>query len=386
MFNPPFPSIIDSNQFYLEISPTSDTVDQSYSTVGACQRALINQQCSDAFLRWLREEISPNARIYPSLATLPSFWEVVNGTTIIVDNSRLVLIPTLAMDGDELRVPQEWVDIPEFVADYYLAVIVNPDEGWMSIFGYTSHQRLKTMGVYDATDRTYSLDSEDLIQDINVLWVSRQYSQEHLRAEVSPLTVLAKTQADNLLQRLGNPDIKFPRLQVPFTLWGAFFTHGGWRQHLYELRQGIKQQQSIQQSIQQWLQDGVPEFAQKLGWNTKMIYLHSGIRSREARILGLSQQLQIAGNPYELCVFPNGNPESQIWRFELRSLTPESYIPIGFKLRLLTEDLQTFENNEDKVTTTTDLLYVEVMVGSGEGLVWETEPLPENYNREILRF
>jgi len=26
-------------------------------------------------------------------------------------------------------VPQEWVDIPEWAADYYLAVQVNPDSG-----------------------------------------------------------------------------------------------------------------------------------------------------------------------------------------------------------------------------------------------------------------
>ncbi len=381
MFNTPFPLITDSNQFYLEISPTSGTPLATYSTAGACQRALINQQCLDTFLRWLREEISPNAKVYPNAITLPSLWEVVNGTAIIVDNRRLVLIPTLALDGSELRVPQEWVDIPEFVADYYLAVMINPDEDWMSIFGYTNHQRLKTMGVYDTGDRTYSLESEDLIQDINVLWVSRQYSQD-LRAEVSPLEALPKAQADNLLQRLGNPDIKFPRLQVPFTLWGALLTHGGWRQHLYELRQGIIQQQSIQQ----WLQDGVSDFAQQLGWNAKMIRLISGMRSREAQILGLSRQLQIAGNLYELRVFPSGNPESQTWRFELRSLIPENHIPVGFKLRLLTEDLQPFENNEDVATTTVDLLYVEVMVEPREGLVWEIEPSPEDYNREILRF
>ncbi len=54
----------------------------------------------------------PRARVYPNFAALPSFWEFVNGTAITVDNLRLVLVPTLAMDEDELRVPQEWVDIP----------------------------------------------------------------------------------------------------------------------------------------------------------------------------------------------------------------------------------------------------------------------------------
>jgi hypothetical protein len=61
-------------------------------------------------------------------------------------------------------------------------------------------------------------------------------------------------------------------------------------------------------------------------------------------------------------------------------------IPSGFKLRLLTEDLQDFENNEDVATTAVDHLFVEVALEPGEGLVWEIEPMPENYDREILRF
>lgn len=61
-------------------------------------------------------------------------------------------------------------------------------------------------------------------------------------------------------------------------------------------------------------------------------------------------------------------------------------IPGGFKLRLLTEDLQPFPNNEDVATTAVELLFVDVALQPGEGIVWEIEPLPENYDREILRF
>ena len=33
-----------------------------------------------------------------------------------------MLIPSEAIDDSELEVPQEWVDIPSWAADYYLAV------------------------------------------------------------------------------------------------------------------------------------------------------------------------------------------------------------------------------------------------------------------------
>ncbi|MEH1945670.1 MAG: DUF1822 family protein [Nostoc sp.] len=383
MLNPPAPFTIDSQHLYLEITQFPEVQEQPYSTAGACQRGWINQKCLQAFLPWFQEEIAPTARVYPNSAALPSFWEVVNGTAITFDRDRLVLIPTLAMDDDELRVPQEWVDIPEWVADYYIAVQVNPDDGWMKIFGYTTHQILKTKGVYDAGDRTYSLEKEDLIPDINVLWVTRQLDRsEALRAEIAPLDPIDKTQAENLLERLGDRDVKFPRLAVPFSLWGALLAHSGWRKKLYELRQGLL----IQRSIPQWLQTGVANLAQQWGWEKReFVVVPTGMRSAEP-VLGLSRQIKVAEQTYELRIFPKSASEDYVWRFELRSTTLDGQIPAGFKLRLLTEDLQAFENNQDTATTPVDMLYLEVILELGEGLVWEIEPTPEDYDREILRF
>lgn len=382
MFDTPPPFSIDSDRLHLEI-PQFQMQQQAYSTPGAYQRAWINQLCLQAFLPWFREEFSSNAKVYPNSAAVPSFWEVVNGTAISFDTSRLILIPTLAMDGDELRVPQEWVDIPEWVADYYIAVQVNPDDGWIKIVGYTTHKNLKEKGVYDFGDRTYSLESEDLIQDMNVLWVTRQMNYpEALRAEIAPLASIPQTQAENLLERLGNADVKFPRLTVPFPLWGALMTHGGYREKLYELRQGLPQQWSIRQ----WLQTGVANLPQQLGWRKKEFLMVSGTMRSTQAVQGLSRQLVIAGDAYELRIFPRDNSEHQIWRFELRSTTADSQIPVGFKLRLLTEDLQPFENNEDTAINPVDMLYLEVILEPGEGLVWETEPTSEDYEREILRF
>lgn len=383
MFNAPPPFMIDSQQLYLEIPSSVQPQEQIYSTPGASRRAWINQLCLEAFLPWFREEIAPSAKVYPNTAALPSFWEVVNGTAITFNKYRLVLIPTLAVDGDELRVQQEWVDIPQWVADYYLAVVVNPDDGWIEISGYTTHQNLKNKGVYDFIDRTYSLESEDLISDINVLWVTQQLNNtEVLQAEIAPLDSIPQTQVENLLERLGDPNVKFPRSAVPFPLWGALLTHGGWRKKLYELRQGL----TMQWSISQWLQTGIANLAQQWGWEKReFAMVPTGMRSAQT-VQGLSRQLTIADNTYELRIFPQGTPEDRIWRFELRSTTPGDRIPIGFKLRLLTEDLQGFENNEDTAINPVEMLYVEVVLESGEGLVWETEPVPDDWEREILWF
>ena len=358
---------------------------QAFSSAFSRWNAYLNQIALKAILPWLREEYLAKATISPASAALPSFWEVVNGTAIVADNIRFVLIPSESIDFSELRVPQEWVDIPSWTADYYLAVNINPDERGVVVWGYATHQQLKTMGTYDSSDRTYYLQSENLTLDLNVLWVARQLGlEETTRVTISPLATLPLTQAQNLIQRLGNPAITLPRLAVPFQIWGALLEHGGTRQQLYEKRLGLPQK-----SIIDWLRSGVSDIAQQIGWGQiELQPSFVGGRGEEltsTKII-LSRQLQLAGQNYELRVFPVGNIEDSIWRFELRNSTIGGLIPGGVKLRLLTEDLQPFEGNEDIALTAQESLYIDVALAPEEGLVWETEPLPDNYDQEILRF
>jgi hypothetical protein len=196
---------------------------------------------------------------------------------------------------------------------------------------------------------------------------------------------LELAQAENLIHRLANPTIINPRLEIPFHLWGALIEHGGWRKSLYQKRLG----QPEQFSVLQWLNHGVSQIAQQLGWQTLDVQLSAGgarsVEQIEATTI-LSRQLAIAGQYYELRIVPRQELETTIWRFELRNAAVGVAIPGGFKLRLLTEDLQAFANNEDIATIATEQLFVEIALEPGEGIVWEIEPMPENCDREILRF
>jgi hypothetical protein len=345
-----------------------------------------NQLCLGAVLPWLQEDFTPQAQVWPDAAVLPSFWELVNGTAITIQTSRLILVPSENIDSSELRVPQEWVDLPTWAGDYYLAVQVEADAGYVRVWGYCSHAKLKYQGKYQASDRTYALDAENIITDITVLNVAQEYcADEVTRADLAQLPPLPQTQAENLITRLGNPEIINPRLGVPFPLWGALIEHGGWRQTLYEKRLGLPEQKSVIQ----WLQTGVSEIATAMGWEKlNLQWSTAGARSREQQqtTVSLSRKLAIAGQLYELAITPQNQPNSRHWRFELRHTTIGALIPGGFKLRLLTEDLQPFPNNEDIAPTAVEKLYIEVALEPGEGIVWEIEPLPDNYDREILKF
>lgn len=378
------PILTDSFQLQLEIpiAAFAQGQHQPFSTDGIRWQALLNQACLQAFLPWVREVHVPNARVWTNQAALPSFWEVVNGVAIEFEGRRAVLIPTSAIDFSELRVPQEWVDIPSWAGDYYISIYVNPEDEEIRVLGYATHLKLKQTGHYDANDRTYSLTEDAIIPDINVLWTARRLCpDEVLRAAIAPLAPLSLEQAENLLTRLGNSEIVLPRLAIPFQMWGALLEHGGWRQRLYQRRLGLPEQWSVQE----WLQSGISNLAQQIGWGTTQMQPNL-VWARGSQMLSqrvLLRQLTIAGKPYELQIFQK---TEDIWRFELQSTSVGALIPGGFKLRLLTEDLMPFENNEDIATTATECLYLDVRLNPGDSLVWETEPMADNYDREILRF
>lgn len=211
--------------------------EQKYSYDVARSTAFNNRLTLDAFLNWFRTEsgIDEVAQVWPSQDALPSIWEVVNGTAIQLGNTRIVLIPSEETDSKEFCVPAEWVDIPSWAADYYLAVQVNTEDQWLRIWGYTTHKKLKQAGRYDRICRTYSLDQDSLIYDLNVMWVARFLGGDRLVA-VSPLPKLSQAQAENLLAQLSQKSLYSPRFKVDFEQWAALIENETWRQQLYNQR------------------------------------------------------------------------------------------------------------------------------------------------------
>lgn len=149
-----------------------------FATPTSRYQAYLNYICLGAVLPWLREDYISQAKPWPSFAALPSFWELVNGFAIALNSTRFILISSETIDLSELRVPQEWVDVPSWAGDYYLAAQVEPDECWVRIWGYCTHEQIKCKGRYDASDRAYCLDENDIIKDLSVLWVTKQLCKD----------------------------------------------------------------------------------------------------------------------------------------------------------------------------------------------------------------
>ncbi|NJK57161.1 MAG: DUF1822 family protein [Pleurocapsa sp. SU_5_0] len=345
----------------------------------------LNQVALAVFLPWLQAEEDATAKIQWQQEQQDAVWEVVNGTAIAIKNANLVLIPSEADDLEELRVPQEWIDLPNWQADYYLAVQVNVDGGYVRVWSYATHQQLK-QGSFNHSDRTYSLTDEELIGDLNALWVARALCpNEATQAVIEPLGELSPVQANNLIERLGNPAQLLPRLVVPFATWSALLQNPSWCLRLAATRRGI----ATRTPVLQWLKQGLSNLYTEFGWRQIEVTLSAeGAKAATTDAVipavGLAKKLAIANQPYELKILPLA--EAGAWRFELCCLTPGCMIPAGFKLKLLTCELQDFDGNEDRATQAVPQLALEVDLDPGESLLWQVEPTPDNYQQEILQF
>ncbi len=393
--------LYDLDSLYLEIEPrVSAQAWQQAQTLLAphCRwRAYLNRLALTTLLAWLKAE---GLHAKPTLAAplQPTVWELLTGSAVECQGARLVILPTEAIDGDELRVPQSWVDIPSWIGDYYLMLQIDPEAGWVRFAGFATHQVLKSCGDYDWRDRTYSLAAADLTLDLNVLHIAQDLHPEAIkRAAVTALPKLSVSQARQLITRLAAPTLIEPRLAVGFEQWGALVSHGGWRRQLAEQRWG-----KVTLPLRQWLASSADrlanqlanQLADQLGWQ-QMSYRPTAAMARGsadtetatnqsiAKQQVLCRDLEIEGEIYTLQVRPL-SLANDAWRIELTKAV--GLVSPGVTLKLLTEDLQPFENNQAVATEAISSLYVDVAVADQEGLVWQVQPVPSQYDQEILYF
>ncbi|QDL07449.1 hypothetical protein DP113_05600 [Brasilonema octagenarum UFV-E1] len=377
----------DPREWWLEISPTiqvqSWQQSQVYATSSSRWCAYINQICLHAFLDWISTEDFPSASVWHSFPGTPAFWEFVNGTAILLDRRRVVLIPSEAIDDSELEVPQEWVDIPSWAADYYLAVQVKPDGEWVRIWGYTTHTELKSLAHYDSVDRTYCIDARHLTKDLNAFSLSYQFCrEEQMKAAVASLPQLSTQQAENLVQRLGNSSVTFSRLGVPFTTWGSLLEDEHWRQRLYQqrftlsavvsasARQGERvaspqeigqqsQSSQVQVNLSRWL-EGIYDNA----WESIETFFASNSSSlafnfrsstgldlssiKRAKLIDLGIEIESQKVVLLVALIPESSQQVSI-RVQLHPANGESYLPVNMKLALLLESGEIIQEVQARV-------------------------------------
>jgi Protein of unknown function (DUF1822) len=342
-----FSALIEPTDSVLPISPQQQAAiwqqSRALSTDWGRWNAYLNQLCLETCLTWLRAEHLPTVKT----GMEPALWDLVNGSILTVGNIRIALIPTETIDRSELEVAQEWVDVPSWAADYYVGVQISPDCQELAIYGYTTHQQLKQQGTYDAQERTYCLDIDDLILDLNALWLSYpSYTSSQTRSSLTAIPTLDPVRVDRLIERLGNPAIILPRLAVPFQTWAALLDNPQWRQRLCQQRQ-MGDATPVFTQLSNWFQGQIEDVWQSIDLVLLPQQVAMAVRSAASQTI-----LEIgAGDIYRAKVFtldggqialligisPATDNESRI-TLQVHPAGGAAYLPGETQLRLLTPD------------------------------------------------
>lgn len=225
---------------------------------GAPLQRYLNQVAVTTLLPWIAEASGQTPTVAQGTAAR---WGIVGGSAIQVGNVRLIVVPSEAMDREEFAVPQEWVDAPNWIGDYYLAVEVDTDGQWVEPWGYATHAMLKTQGTSDPIARTYNLEGDRVISDLSILWVMMQFS-EPTRVEVPAPMSITLDQAQDWIQQLSS--VSLPRWELPPSQWNALINNDRLFQQLCAARQAeVAASTPSPLNLSAWLQGAIAT-----GWTT----------------------------------------------------------------------------------------------------------------------
>ncbi|HZG39472.1 MAG TPA: DUF1822 family protein [Nodosilinea sp.] len=305
---------------------------QTASQPGLRLQVYLNQVGVDTLVPWLQSTFLNTGIAVESRSLNPQLWTWVSGFALELERVgqppvRLVCLPNETLDRSEFRVPQEWVDLPHWAGDYYLAMEVDPDQQTLELWGYATHAQLKTQGFYDGCDRTYSLDSADIFPDLGALGVMVQVGTEPTRSAIAPLPQLSSERCTALLNHLRQPDLLIPRLQIPFAEWGALLEQADAFTQLYSppnpsIRLPIHPSTPITR-LSQWFDNVVDA-----GWQTLEDLFGAG----PDLALGLRGDASEVERRRAKAIHP-GNGQPPMWLFvRLEAETEGRY---GIRIRLL---------------------------------------------------
>lgn len=342
---------------------------QDYSNQTGKNNAYINYLCLNAFLNLA--EVLPRAKtrqcvaeVVATAAQRREVWEFINGVEISLNERRLVLIPSDALDVEDFAIPQEWVDIPNLAADYYLPIQVDIENRFLHIWGFVSRRTLKEKADRDPIYRIYYLERDFIIPNLDSLWVACEFCAEE-KGEVLSLPILKETETENLIEKLSQPSPYSPRLEIKFEEWGALLNESCWLEKLYQQRLAkVKAKRSVKQGVnlREWLTQNFTEAieAEWLNINTfGKIEPVMGIGTRNkhspnlikrAKLLNLKLQMAEIAIVLLIAVTPESDGKSGVL-VQAHPTNGERYLPANLSITLLSD---TEENLQSTVARERD--------------------------------
>lgn len=346
----------------------NQTVGHNYQNDSVTYRAFLNRLCLNTFVKWLEEEpeLLTKFQIPIPSNNLDSQWKFVNGIDFNLNfnsnHARLVLIPSEQSLPTEFRIPQEWVDIPNWAANYYLAVQLNIEEGWLRIWGFISHEQVQQKAQYDSIDRTYCVENRDLIADIDVMWLAGEMCPLY-KPQTKLLPSLSEVEAKEIIDKLTDSNAYSPRLHVKFAEWGAILASEKYRSILYNQRTKnwqvnlMENTQKAVQNLSLWFEnifdggfrpvDDLFNLSDTAALKFRSDSVLNEVYVKGAKLIDLGMQLE--SNSVALLIGLSPQIDNKVGvRVQLYPASGETYLPDSIQLALLSESGTTLQSVESR--------------------------------------
>ena len=358
-------SVLYSQQLLIPFTETEKQIawqkakQQNYQNSAAIWNDFLNRLCLQ-LLPSLQADIIDefSINLWPEENELPYIWQGVKGSAIDITTedkvtTRIVLIPTNEQDISELRVPREWLELPNWVGNYYVAVQINEDDNYLQVWGYTTYEELKEKGNYDPIDETYSVGIEKLTEDLTSMYASLELypcSRPHLD---SVYTIQGEKIAE-IIKQLQSTTMALPRLDISFQQWGAIMDNPDLRKSLKQSTLGNEvvtnnAEDTVNQQVVnllQWFEKSVVA-----GWQTLENFIdsdnlnlaYSYRRGNSASDSTLVERVKLIDVPINdgiqslaLAIFLHQiSPEKFTLKFKLHTTEEKSLLPATIKLQML---------------------------------------------------
>ena len=369
-------SILYSQQLLIPFSETDREIlwrkakQEEYHNPAAIWNDFINRLCLQ-LLPSLQADIIDDftVKLWLEENELSDIWQGVNGSAIDIitkdkTTTRLVLIPSHEEDMSQLRVPREWLDLPNWVGNYYVAVQINDDENYLQVWGYTTYEALKEKGYYDAIDETYALNIENLNEDLTLMYASIELypcQRPHLNFEYT----LKPENISEIIKQLKSATMVLPRLEVPFHQWGIIMDNPDWRKSLKQSTQiNTVADNNFEETVSkqvvhllQWFENSVVEGWQTLenlidGNNLNLAYSYrQGNSTVDAHLVERVKLIDVPTNrgiqSLALVIILNKTDTGKFTlKFKLHATEEKSLLPPTIKLQMLSSSHKIIQQAE----------------------------------------
>jgi hypothetical protein len=219
---------------------------QSAQEVGDDRSALVstvstNYLCQIAVTKYLEKMLGLDIHTaYPNNIKSTKINSLVDGFVLSIAGVRVVFVPSEDLDISSFELPQEWIDLSNWAADYYVPIQIDEDDQHLHLWGFVTHCQVKEAGEFDRVFRTYTINSQYLNDDLDNLWLrcELQASGEIAASQINPLSTpqLSSQVAQDIIHLFAQHQSIFsPRLEFSFEQWGGILNQPEWLEKYLKL-------------------------------------------------------------------------------------------------------------------------------------------------------